>query len=275
MRRLISFLFAMISCLAAFASADLDECIVVNRWSISAGKMLLADHSLSDMQYKGVTVGIHGNHGTFFRNSTRWSWEIYDKVAVSPMLINPARTNLISNYSFLVGYGANYNFFVDNKLGIKLGPALEAFGGWKSSPRYINNSLSVDASLQLALSVGICYFLNFHSWALNVGWSGTVPFAGLMFVPSDGMTPAQVVWKKAWKKALHFSSIHNNQAISASLWFDFHLKSIGLRLALMHGHHWWHSSGIQYYTKDVGMQLGVIVELVMHGRNQSNRYYFD
>ena len=273
MKSIVASAFAMIICIAA--SAATSGRAVVNRWSISAGRMLLADHSLSDMQYKGLTIGIHGNHGTFFRNSTRWSWEIFDKIAASPMLINPARTNLINSYSLLAGYGVHCNFRVAENFRIKLGPALEASGGWKASPKYMNNSLSVDASLQLALSGGISYRFDFPSWSLSTGWTGAVPCAGLMFVPGYGMTAAQVVWRNAWADAIHFSSFHNNQAIRGSLWLDFHLRYVSLRLAMMHDHHWWHSGGIQFYTKSLGVQVGVIVEIVLRNRTASKSPYFD
>lgn len=275
MKRLVAFAAVISISLAASAAPNTADRTVMNRWSISACSMRLADHSLSDMQYHGFSVGIHGNHGTFFKKSKMWSWELYDRLSIAPILVNPAITNLISNYDFLIGYGAHCNFCPAENLRIKLGPALEANGGWKSAPRYMNNSLSVDASLQLALSAGICYRFDFPSWSLSTGWTGSVPCAGLMFVPGYGMTVAQVVWRNAWADAIHFSSFHNNQAIRGSLWLDFHLRSVSLRLAMMHDHHWWHSGGIQFYTKSLGVQMGVIVEIVLRNRTASKSPYFD
>ncbi len=247
------------------------EKTTVNRWGISVNYARIADHSFSNLQYGGVLVGISGAHGAFYRGSDNWSWEITDRIGVAPGLVNTARTNMLNMYSADLGYGAYWN--TGSHWRLRLGSVLGCSGALKTVPLFKNNSVSVDGRVMLSAALGVSREFRVGSSVLKAGWSGSTPVAGVMFVPQDGMTTTETVWKNAVPRSLHFASFHNCQGLDGSLWVDFLTGFVGLRVAVIHNHRWWHSSGTQYYVKEIGVQIGITVALSMRRSADAIRKY--
>lgn len=264
---------AVLSLLPHSFGAGGQERTTVNSWALSLSSLRIADHSLSDLQYRGLLVCVNGRHGAFYRGSDRLSWEISDRFGMAPMLVNTARTNLLDMYCLNLGFGTYWNTNPDKRFRFKAGCIAEASGGWKNSPKFMNNSLSVDGRLMLSAAVGAGFFFRMGKRGCRIGWDGSVPLAGVMFVPVAGMTVSEVAWKNAWSGSFHFASIHNCQGVKGSLKADFMLGFADLRIAFLHDHLWWNASGVQFYSKEFGVQAGIVVELSMHGRTGEGRKY--
>ncbi|MGN1210781.1 MAG: hypothetical protein ACI4TM_03790 [Candidatus Cryptobacteroides sp.] len=250
------------------------ERTTVNSWALSFSSLRIADHSLSNLQYAGLLVCVNGRHGAFYRSSDRLSWEISDRFGVAPSMINTAKTNLVDLYCLNLGFGTYWNTDPERRFRFKAGCVAEASGGWKNSPKFMNNSLSVDGRLMLSAAAGAGFFFRMGKCGCTVGWDGTVPLAGVMFVPGKGLTASEVAWKNAWGDSFHFASLHNCQGVKGCLRADFMLGFVDLRIAFLHDHLWWNASGVQFYSKEFGVQVGIVAELSMHGRTGVGRKYF-
>lgn len=240
--------------------------VSLNRWGVSVNALRIADHSLSNQLYTGPMVCLHGWHSGSYSKCGQLTWEISDRAGVAPRLINPSGTNLLNGYSLELGYGTYWNMEPKGPFRLKVGCVAEASGGWKNAPKFMNNSLSVDGRLMFLAAAGAGFFFKTGKYGLGVAWTGSLPVAGVMFVPAEGMTVSEVAWKGAWAESFHFASFHNCQGVKGSLALSFHTGNVDLSLALLHNHLWWKASGVQYHCGELGIQLGLAVELSMHRR---------
>lgn len=262
------------------------EKVVTNRWSIVTGEVIYANHYFTNQEYKGILLGVKGEHGAFYKKSDRLSWNMdlsfqmapYSDVMAELSPSNPAGTTHVSFYNLLAEYGTFYNWSPSSNLHIKAGGTFEINGGVNlSKPNSINNILDLDFQPQFKVAAGVRYGWDFRKIGVHVYGDVAVPFMGFMLVSSQyqgniGMIPSEILPSSI--DHLVFSSFHNLSGYNMELGVDLIFKNCSLFISNEIWNRWWNAYGIQNYRKYNLTKIGFSVDLVSRSRlNSKNRYF--
>lgn len=234
-----------------------------NRWAINVGEMAIADHYLSNQEYKGLTLGLEAYHTAYYRESDSCvSWLIYDQWRYG-QLINSSYSAIIQYISGNAGFASHYNWQPIKGLKLMAGGAIDLYGALKNQSRNVNNPMSVDIQLNLMASVGAEYRLSLKKWALSFNYIANTPLVGGMFVPEMGHSYYEIYENLPYvmKDIVHFTSFHNRQGVRGNLSVNFVLPTVTLFVGMTHNHQWWNANNIEFYLHELSGQVGIALNL--------------
>ena len=234
-----------------------------NKWGINIGEMSVADHYLSNQQYKGLTIGLDVTHTFFYKGiDSCVSWQVYDNWRYGK-LINPSYTAMIQYIGGNAGFASHYNWRPIKGLHLMVGGAIDIYGALKNQSRNINNPISGDIQINLMASVGAQYKITWKKWALSFDYMATTPLLGGMFVPEIGHSYYEIYLNtpSVLNDIVHFTSFHNRQGVRGNLSVNFTLPTITLFVGMTHNHQWWHANKLSFYLHELSGQVGIALNL--------------
>lgn len=263
------------------------EKVVTGKWSFVMGNAKVANHYLSDQEYKGTVVGLSMDFGSFYKKSDKLSWDVdvtyflapYIDVLEISTLANPSKTSYYALHSLRADYGTYYNWNPVKNLNIKAGGKFDILGGFTmAKPNHVNNIMDLDFQAQLKAAAGIRYGWNFKKWGIFLQADVAVPFMGLALGGNtyqnsfDGIGNSELLPGSI--KICHLTSFHNLTGFNAEFELDFVFGKTTLFLSSEYNNRWWHFNGIQNYRLYNLSKIGLMVDLVARNRHNSNNRYF-
>ena len=257
---------------------------VTNKWSFILGDAEYANHYLNSQEYTGEVSGFEGIFGRYYRNSDQLSWKLtlthvrnmYRELAQMGGLTNAANTSHISIQNYEVDYAVFYNWFIKNRLQLRVGSSFNFYGGFLYGDKYaINNAISVDLQTQFYAHAQIRYGWDFKKYGLDIYANIATPFMGMMVVDEryESFVESLLTSDFNLKEHGHFklSSMHNLQGVNFEMGVDYALRNVTLSMAYETKNRWWNAYELQNYRKYSLLKLGVSVNLF----NQQNRKISD
>ena len=259
---------------------------VTSKWTLLTGSADYTNHYLNSQQYSGEIWGIEAMHGRFYRRSERVSWKLtlsHLRSMNRPMfgggLENSTNTSRISTQSYEADYAVFYNWFIKDRLQIRVGGSFNLYGGFLYGDNHaINNVLSLDIQAQFFAAAQIRYGWDFKKWGLDIYGHVNTPFMGLMTVDNryesfpESMLQSEFNLKE--HSHLKLSSFHNLQGVNFEMGVDFALRSLTLSLSFESRNRWWHSYELQNYRKIALLKLGISVNLFSEQNRKTNKRQF-
>lgn len=269
-KAVIFFILSLVFFNALFSQNEMEHG-VSNKWSFAFGNIKLADKYLSNQEYSGLTYGIKGQQGTFYRNTTSVSWHVYERVKFG-QLINASYSAAILYGSANVGFGSHYIFRdVFHGFSIKTGVILDAYGAIKYQNRNVNNPISSDVQLQLLASLAAEYHFEWEKFGLNFCYAISTPVLGGMFITHMGESYYEIYLNNyhTLPQKIHFSSFHNLYGLDGI--FSCNLIFKGFTLNLSFNHNWrdWRSNNLHFYTKELTGEIGTVIDIVYRNGRKS------
>lgn len=263
---------------------DVKEKIVTNKWSFMAGSMVFVNHYMTDQEYTGTSIGVMGEHGSFYKKSENLSWDYdmafftapYFRLVPDLSLSNPAKTTFVASHNLNTSYGTHYNWAITDRLLLKAGGRFDILAAINNGrPNSINNAISVDFQTQLEASAGIRYGFSFDKFGVSLFGDLALPFIGFMLVNSkyqDILSTGQLLPGDI--RHMVFSSFHNLQGYELEIGADLTFRNVTLSLSSEGMKRWWTAYELQNYRKFSFFKIGVSVDLISRSRlNSGNRYF--
>lgn len=196
---------------------------------LGIGKTSIYDTYLSNLEYKGTTVGLlheqirmtgilKGNVSAQHLFNLNFSWTD-----------NEAET--ASDYSGFIdyAYGLHYRFRPAKNLQLFAGAQANGILGFIYNSRNGNNPATAKAHLNLNLSGIATYRFQVYSQPINLRYQVNAPFLGIMFSPHYGQSYYEISLGDD-DHLVHFASYHNQVILRNSLSLEIPLDFITLRL---------------------------------------------
>lgn len=238
----------------------------LNRWSVRAGELRIADTGLSRQQYSGPTVGVRAEHIDTFRHRSRVAWQMREQVAYAP-LVNASHSARMHWAALTLDFATHYLIPLPAGFTLAAGGRVEAAGAIKYQTRNVNNISTGDIRLALDAVLSAHYQsprLGRHgNFAIAAGYQLATPVVGMFFAPDYGQSYYELYMglPESAGRALRFSSFHNFQAIRGEVVVDLIFPHGALWLGFGHEHNWWHAAGIRYYQHSLTGSVGFALRL--------------
>jgi hypothetical protein len=234
MRKLLFLLLGWCAWTSATAQQadDTKYALIHSRTMFGLSSVMLYDGYLSSVPYSGL--------GVRFYNEER-QYLAPDKTDVSLLgnvdfsfgaTLNDAFTSSIMYIGFNYAWGGLYHFKPVRKFKCAAGALIDIDGSFKYNGRNVNNPFNMDASTNLLLAGSVTYDILVFRKILRMKADIRTPMIGCMFVPMRGASYYEMVGFGDFDKAMHFSSLHNKNAISMTYTADIPLKNAVLSLGL-------------------------------------------
>lgn len=200
---------------------------------VGMGRAKTTDPYLSPSEYKGTAIRVMNNSRRFLKNDNdKLSWTRKSYLEAG-LLYHPSGTNSMMLFNTNFSYGLNYHFRPLRNLMFLVGGNCEIDFGAKYLGRNVNNPISVNAFTNLNLTAEAQYIFSIGNQQFRTIYGAETPLFGYMFVPLQNVTYYELFRYHSANNALHFSSIHNKQALNhyfnIDMPFDYHTIRLSAR----------------------------------------------
>ncbi|PIF02453.1 MAG: hypothetical protein CR965_00850 [Paludibacter sp.] len=237
---------------------------------ISIGKIEVKDPYLSPFTYKGWHLKTEKQNSRFIGRWRKYTFFNSYSFAGGTAL-HPTKNNRMLYFDTKITFGGNYHSIPFHNFHIAFGTGAEISLGGKYLARNINNPFSLD--LYTGLNGTMNFDYSFRFWIMNcrINYGLQTPLLGAMFVPQQGTTYYEIFSLKNTDNTIHFTSLHNRQAINHFFDFDIRLKKITIRLGINQDYRIYRANNMVFKHNALGVSLGTVFNIYRYFGSQPNR----
>ncbi len=237
---------------------------------ISIGMLEIKDPYLSPSLYKGWVLEAKKQNSRFFEKSRKYTFFSHYSFSGGTAL-HPTKNNRMLYLGARMILGGSYNYISFQNFHVAFGAGTEIGLAGKYLARNINNPFSLDLYTGLNGVMNCDY--SFCLWKINckVNYGLQIPLLGAMFVPQQGTTYYEIFSLKNTDNIIHFSSLHNRQAINHFLDFDIRLKKMTIKLGVSQNYRIYRANDMVFKYNIWGISLGTAFDIFRYFGNEQNR----
>jgi len=222
-------------CLCLLNVQAQEDSLQTNRYVMRAtlygiGHTNLLDTYLSPMEYTGAELRIlrENKRTTKYMDGKIFRQSLFQ--ANVSLTENKAGTG--SEFSFLANWNLayHYQFLINERLKLLVGPNLDLNGGMIYNMRNSNNPVNAKAYVNLGASGMAIYHFQIKEHPFILRYQLNVPLLGVMFSPEYGQPYYEMSLSKDFGKNICFTSLHNHPSVRQLLTLDFPIRKTTLRI---------------------------------------------
>ncbi len=237
---------------------------------ISIGTTEIKDPYLSPFVYQGSHLKFEKSTERFLGKSRKYTF-FSDYFISGGAALHPSKNNRMLYFDTQLMLGGKYHFVPFKKFHIALGTGWAVGIGSKYLARNVNNPASLD--LQTGLNGVMNLDYSFRIWKVDcrVNYGLTTPLTGVIFVPQQGMTYYEIFSLNNFAKTIHFTSLHNRQAINHSFDFDVRFNKMTIRLGVSQDYRIYRANDMVFKYNGLNISLGTVFNIYRYFGNKQNR----
>lgn len=232
---------------------------VVNDFGISMVEM--HDPYLSDLKYIGTGMRLDTYINRFFTPDNLNLSYIMKLSLLTAVMSNPRRTSAMTYAGINFAWGTLYHYRWSDALHFLGGGDLSIDFASRANLRNQNNPASMDLATNLNAKLGVKYFIPTKKRVMQLQAMMEFPVAGIMFVPSPGLSFYQMFDLGEFSDTFHFSSFHNRQSFSSLISIIIPWKKTTTRVGIRSENLKYKAHNHVYIRKEYSLIIGTSFDM--------------
>ncbi len=225
---------AMLTATAAWGQSDTitSDKVITNAKMIGIGATNILDTYLSPEKYRGTELR-YISHTTRDSESSRWSRQIVHQGDIAYTDNRSGNgTEIAGAYNFRYGWLYNWHF-LDRRLNVKAGAAIDATIGFIYNTRNGNNPAQARAMLNITPTGSADYRFTIAGRPFAARYEVGVPLCGLMFSPNYGQSYYEIFSRGNYDHNVVPTTFVCSPSIRQMLSLDFSIGRTTLRVGYL------------------------------------------